>query len=117
MPFALLVVAGLGLVGFGPPALVGSDTADGGLARWAVTRSAFAEAGLPSVPTVQASGAAVVDGETGALVWGKNPHQSFAPASMTKMMTALVALQHGNLDQVLTSNVDATKLSGDSVMG
>jgi D-alanyl-D-alanine carboxypeptidase len=36
---------------------------------------------------------------------------------MTKMMTALVALQNGQLDQAILSTVDASTMSGDSVMG
>lgn len=105
------------LVGFRPPGLVGSDDPADGLGRWVVTTTAFGEASQPAVPTIQASAAAVVDGETGRLVWGKNLHQPYAPASMTKMMTALVTLQHDNLDRVIVSNVDAAKMVGDSVMG
>jgi D-alanyl-D-alanine carboxypeptidase len=36
---------------------------------------------------------------------------------MTKMMTALVTMQRVNLDRVVTSDVDAAKMAGDSVMG
>jgi D-alanyl-D-alanine carboxypeptidase len=36
---------------------------------------------------------------------------------MTKMMTALVALQSGQLDQTIVSTVDASTMPGDSVMG
>lgn len=112
-----LALVGFCLVGFRPPALVGSDDPPGGLARWAVTPTAFADAHLPAVPTIQATAAAVIDGETGALVWGKSPHLALAPASMTKMMTALVTLQHGDLTRVVTSNIDAAQMAGDSVMG
>jgi D-alanyl-D-alanine carboxypeptidase (penicillin-binding protein 5/6) len=59
----------------------------------------------------------VIDGRTGQMLWGKSPHQPFPPASMTKMMTALVALEHGQLDQQITTTVDAASLVGDSVMG
>lgn len=113
----VFLLLGFCLVGFRPPGLVGSDDPTDGLARWVVTRAAFGEASRPVVPTIQASAAAVVDGETGRLVWGKDPHQPYAPASMTKMMTALVTLQHDNLDRVIVSNVDAATMVGDSVMG
>ena len=69
------------------------------------------------MPAIKASAAAVVDGGTGTLIYGKNPHQALAPASMTKMMTALVAIQHGDLTQVITSGVDASTMAGDWVMG
>jgi serine-type D-Ala-D-Ala carboxypeptidase (penicillin-binding protein 5/6) len=112
-----LLLIGFCLVGFRPPALVGSDDPETGLAPWVVTPDAFAHAKVPPVPTIQATAAAVVDDRTGLLVWGKNPHQALPPASMTKMMTALVAIQRGKLDQVVTSTVDAKTMVGDSVMG
>lgn len=113
----LLLLASCCLVGFRPIALVGSDEPTPGLSAWAVTPSAFGRADQPAVPTIQATAAAVVDGESGRLVWGKDPHHALAPASMTKMMTALVALRHDNLDRIVTSTVDASKMVGDSVMG
>jgi D-alanyl-D-alanine carboxypeptidase (penicillin-binding protein 5/6) len=112
---AVLVLASGCLVGFGPPALVDATDPAGPLNP--VYGDTLAQANLPPVPTIQATAAAVVNGDDGALIWGKNPHQEFAPASMTKMMTALVALQHGNLDEMITSTVDASTMPGDSVMG
>ncbi len=101
------------LVGFGPPALVGSDRTPS--AAYADT---LAKASAPSPPSIQASAAAVVDGDTGQLIWGKNPHTALPPASMTKMMTALVTLERENdLSRVVTSNVNAAQMVGDSVMG
>lgn len=107
----LCAVVAFCLVGFGPPALAGSDAPS---TRIYADQLSQARDG---VPAIQASAAAVVDGDTGALIWGKNPHESLPPASMTKMMTALITLQHGNLDRVVTSGVDASAMPGDSVMG
>lgn len=108
-----IILATLCLVGFGPPGLIGSDSSPS-----TIYGDTLARANVPPPPTIQASAAAVVDGDTGELIWGKNPHESLPPASMTKMMTALIALQHEtNLDQVVTSGVDAAQMAGDSVMG
>lgn len=49
-----------------------------------------------------AQGVLVVDLPSGVVLFQKNPHLRFSPASTTKIMTALVALEHFNLDQVLT---------------
>lgn len=50
-----------------------------------------------------ASGAAGLFSEADQQVlYAKNVHQKMYPASITKIMTALVALKHGNLDQVIT---------------
>jgi hypothetical protein len=111
-----LIFGALCLVGFGPPVLLGSDGGPGEESS-AMSAATLRLANVPPVPPIQASAAAVVDGEGGALVWGKNPHQAFPPASMTKILTALIALQRGNPDQLVTSDVDATTMAGDSVMG
>jgi D-alanyl-D-alanine carboxypeptidase len=110
----LFVCLSLCLVGFGPPALLPGGQDSSGTA---ITASTLAHVGRANPPTVQASSVALVDGDNGTLIWGKAPHQAWAPASMTKMMTALVALQAGHLDQLVTSDVDAAKMTGDSVMG
>lgn len=52
--------------------------------------SAYADDSAPS--SIAARGAAVVDAETGELLWGKSADTRMAPASMTKMMTAFVVL-------------------------
>ena len=38
------------------------------------------------------------------VVYAKNPHEKLNPASLTKILTALCALEHGNLDDVLTAS-------------
>ncbi len=83
----------------------------------ALYADAVAAARVPPVPPIGATAAAIVDGDTGDLLWGKDPHLALHPASMTKMMTALVALQQGHPDQIVVSNVDASTMVGDSVMG
>lgn len=52
------------------------------------------------------------------VIYAKDEHLQLAPASLTKVMTALVALQNGQLDQVLTAseNVKITE-SGATLMG
>lgn len=111
LEIALVGAVAFCLVGFGPPAIAGT-----GASATRTYADQFNQA-REAVPSIQASAAAVVDGDTGTLVWGKNPHESLPPASMTKMMTALVTLQHDNLTRIVTSDVDASKMPGDSVMG
>jgi D-alanyl-D-alanine carboxypeptidase len=113
---SLLVLAAGCLVGFRPPVLLPGSLSDAD-AFGAIGPVGLSRAKVPPVPAVPASGVAVVDGDSGALVWGKNVHTALPPASMTKIMTALLALQAGHLDQIVTSDVDASKLAGDSVMG
>ena len=43
--------------------------------------------------------ARVIDVETGAVLFDKNAHERLAPASLTKIVTLILALEHGGLDQ------------------
>jgi serine-type D-Ala-D-Ala carboxypeptidase (penicillin-binding protein 5/6) len=52
----------------------------------------------PTVKTA-ARAAVVIDDSTGAVLYGDRPFDELPPASLTKMVTALVALERGDLDQ------------------
>ncbi len=54
-------------------------------------------------PNIQAAAALLVDANTGNIVYGKNEHEELYPASLTKIMTALLTLEA----------VDSGKLSLD----
>ncbi len=55
-----------------------------------------------SVPKVDAKGAVLMDFETGRILWEKNGDSPFAMASTTKIMTAITAIEKGNLDDTVT---------------
>ncbi len=64
---------------------------------------------LPEGPDIQAKAALLVDANTGAIVYAKNEHQELYPASLTKIMTALLvveAIDKGqlSLDQEVTAS-------------
>ena len=58
-----------------------------------------------------------MDDATEQVLYEKLPDVPRPPASMTKIMTALQALEYGNLEEVVTSTVDAADLPGSSLMG
>ncbi|MBE6012522.1 D-alanyl-D-alanine carboxypeptidase family protein [Anaeropeptidivorans aminofermentans] len=60
--------------------------------------TAFAEEEIK----VSAHGAILMDFETGRVLWEKNSKAPLAMASTTKIMTAIVALENGNLDDKVT---------------
>src|SRR5262249_57253543 len=70
---------------------------------------------LPSAiraqPLVTASGAIIVDAPTGAVIWEQGADVPLHPASTTKILTAIVALQSGRLDQrlLVTGNASAVE--------
>ena len=71
-----------------------------------------------SVDLDQVGAAALFDLNRREVIYAKNVHEELHPASLTKVMTALVALQNGRLDQVLTatSSVNIT-VPGAQLMG
>jgi serine-type D-Ala-D-Ala carboxypeptidase (penicillin-binding protein 5/6) len=64
-------------------------------------------------PVLSAQGALVVDSDSGVSLYEKNPDTPLLPASTTKIVTALVALDSYPLDQIVTVgriNVDGHKM-------
>ena len=70
-------------------------------------------------PDIQAGAALLMDANTGAVVYAKNEHQEMYPASLTKIMTALLvfeAIEDGKLTldtEVTASETAFTGLSSD----
>lgn len=66
----------------------------------------------------RAAAACLFDVNTTNVLYSKNAHERLNPASLTKIMTALVAVKNGSLDQVLTaSNQVNISESGAQVCG
>ena len=63
-----------------------------------------------TVDMAKAEAAVLFDVNDKSVIYSKNAHEQLYPASLTKVMTALVALQNGSLDQTLTAT-DAVKIT------
>lgn len=59
-------------------------------------------------PDIKAEGAVVINGENGQILYGKNERNQFYPASITKLMTALLVLERCGLNDVVTFSGTAT---------
>ena len=68
---------------------------------------AYAAPEWPSNVSVEAEGAVLMDARSGAVIYGKNLHAVYYPASITKILTALIVIEHCNLDDVVTFSHDA----------
>ena len=68
-------------------------------------------------PEVSAEAAIVVDEASGAVLFDKNAHESLPPASLTKVITAIVALEGADPNAWLTTDIDSRKMNGSSLMG
>lgn len=64
---------------------------------------------------VTASSAVVVEAATGRVLYEINAHEKMPMASTTKVMTALVALKYGNLNDVVTVSQNASGVEGSSI--
>jgi D-alanyl-D-alanine carboxypeptidase len=92
-----------------------------------LTNTAAASAPGPSLaqqahhfpaPPVRARAAVVLDAKTGKMLMSVNPHLHLAIASTTKVMTAVLALQMGNLSDRITVPKSAFNYEWDAtVMG
>ena len=59
--------------------------------------------------------AVLMDGETGQILYGKNETKQMYPASITKIATAIYALEKGNLQDQVTISEEATNVAGTRV--
>ena len=61
----------------------------------------------PAGPQVSAQAAILMDANTGVILYSKNIHERLYPASTTKIMTALLAMEKGNLDDMVDFSHEA----------
>ncbi len=67
-------------------------------------------------PYVAAEAAILIDKTTGKVLFAKNEHKRMYPASTTKILTALVALDYLSPDEMITMGNEITTIPGDSSM-
>ncbi|HJV44355.1 MAG TPA: D-alanyl-D-alanine carboxypeptidase family protein [Bacillota bacterium] len=78
---------------------------------------------FPSLPVwaeenqlnLDAEAAILMDSHTGQVLYEKNSHERMFPASITKIVTATVAIESGKLDEVATVSRQATVVEGTKV--
>lgn len=73
---------------------------------------------IPSTPQeirLVAKGAIVIDALTGEEIFGKEPDQILYPASATKVLTALLVIEEGDLDKVVTIEPEDTQVEPSAI--
>lgn len=58
-------------------------------------------------PNVHSEAAIVMEASTGAILYSKNIHQTYYPASITKILTALLAIENSSLGETITFSKEA----------
>lgn len=61
----------------------------------------------PNGPQIGAQSAILMDANTGVILYSKNIHERLYPASTTKIMTCLLAMERGNLDDMVEFSHEA----------
>lgn len=77
----------------------------------AISTVAFAK---PSDPVVNAQAAILVEPETSTIIYEKNSNERMYPASMTKILTALVTLDYFDYDALVTVGNEINEVTLDS---
>lgn len=68
---------------------------------------AQAEEYWPSGPDVQAASAVVMEASTGTVLYEKNAHEQLYPASITKILTTLLAVENCSLEEEVTFSYES----------
>lgn len=74
-----------------------------------------AVAGPPAEPVTTSTAALVMDAENGQVLYEKEADRKMYPASTTKIMTALLALEKSSLDEMVEVSSEASSVDGSRV--
>jgi D-alanyl-D-alanine carboxypeptidase (penicillin-binding protein 5/6) len=69
----------------------------------------------PIAPEVTAKSAIIIEASTGKVLYEKQAEEIRYPASTTKMMTLITALEHGNLNDIVIASPNAASTEGSSL--
>lgn len=72
-------------------------------------------AAAESMPALSAHAAVLIEAGSGNVIYEKNPHEKLPMASTTKIMTALVALEEGDLSKTVRVAENACGVEGSSI--
>ena len=80
---------------------------------------AYAATSWPANTSISADGGILMDANSGTVLYGKNIHEAYYPASITKILTALVTLKNCDMDEIVTFSHTAvnTLEPGASIVG
>ncbi|SHI92906.1 D-alanyl-D-alanine carboxypeptidase family protein [Propionispora hippei] len=68
-----------------------------------------------AVPDIKANAAILMDAKTGQVLYNKNMNKRGAPASTTKILTAILAIESGRLDEMTKVSVKSSSTPGSSM--
>ncbi len=115
----LLLMVGLLVCSPSLSALAEEDYAAQAQARKELPIQSNQVSGWPEGPAIGAEGAILMDANNGTILYAKNMDERLYPASTTKILTCLLAVEHGSLDETVTFSYNAVHSveEGGSNMG
>ncbi|MBR0600208.1 D-alanyl-D-alanine carboxypeptidase family protein [Sinanaerobacter chloroacetimidivorans] len=70
---------------------------------------------VPEPPAVSAQNAIVIEADSGKVLYEKNADEKAYPASITKILTALLAIENGDLEKKVKVSQNAAGVEGSSI--
>lgn len=70
-------------------------------------QTALAAPAWPDNVSISAEGGILLDADSGAVLYGKSIHVPYFPASITKILTALIVIENCNMDDIVTFSHNA----------
>lgn len=61
----------------------------------------------PEAPSIVSESAILIDADTGGILYQKNPHDKYYPASTTKILTGLLTIENCSLNETVTFSNEA----------
>lgn len=74
---------------------------------YAFADTAASPYGWPAGPSLDAEAAVLIEPTTGLVLYEKNAHEKHYPASTTKLMTTLLAIENASLNETVTCSYDS----------
>ena len=111
---ALIVVMLFGTVCAYATGDAASNSATGGETEAATKKTERADS-VTKLPYIIGESAIIIDAKTGTILYDKNMHVQKEPASTTKIMTGILALENLSLDEVVTIDEETAKTRGCSI--
>ncbi len=95
--WCLCFLSTLFCAGFGPPVVTSGDVALRRIDRWTIAHLRGLEP-----PEITAPSALLYNPTTRRIIYSKNPHARRGPASLTKIVTAMVAIERSEWEKTIT---------------
>lgn len=82
------------------------------VAAYATDTQPVSSVDWPEPPEIESAAAVIIEASTGAILYNKNAYEAYYPASTTKLMTSLLAIEQCPLSDIVTCSRDSVETIG-----